>query len=62
MICKRCGKEYEDPYPEIVGEGVNYEIATLEYCADCNALVMTLVHRESSAYYKNPKKEKDDAC
>lgn len=48
--CLRCGKDFDDPVPEITyPEGIR-EIATKEYCAGCNAFVMSIVFRESSAY------------
>ena len=50
--CLRCGRSFENPVPEITNPGGNTEIATDEYCADCNRLVMSLVNRYSSAYWK----------
>jgi len=50
MECKRCHKEFENPVPEVTyPEGI-HEIASKEWCAACNALVMSIVYRESSAY------------
>ncbi len=52
--CRRCGREFDNPVPEITRPDGNPEIATSEWCADCNALIMTVVHRESTAYKKTP--------
>jgi len=49
-VCLRCGREYETPFPEIVRPGGWEEIATKEWCADCNKLVMSVIFREISAY------------
>lgn len=48
--CLRCGNWYENPVPPVTDPKGNLEIATVEWCADCNALCMSLVHRGSSAY------------
>ncbi len=50
MICKRCGKEFEDSVPPVTRPDGNHEIACWEWCADCNAHVMSIIFRESSAY------------
>ena len=50
MICIRCGKDYEYTVPEATHPGDNTEIASAEYCAGCNAFIMNIVFRESSAY------------
>lgn len=48
--CRRCGREFSNPVPEVTyPEGI-HEIACDEWCADCNALAMSIVFRESSAY------------
>ena len=52
--CKRCGREFDNPVPEVTyPEGI-HDIATKEWCADCNALTLTVLFRESSAYRKLP--------
>ena len=50
MKCLRCGKDFETPYPEIVYPELDREIACVEWCPECNALVVNVVHRGSSAY------------
>ena len=50
--CKRCGAEFSDPVPEVSVPEDNTEIACSEWCAGCNAFVMSIVFRESSAYRK----------
>lgn len=49
-VCLRCGRKYETPFPEVVIPDGRMEIASEEWCADCNRLAMTLVFREISAY------------
>lgn len=50
--CLRCGREFEDPRPAVTNEdGINTEIATDEWCPDCNRIVMMVVFRQSSAYF-----------
>lgn len=51
-LCRRCGKEYENPVPKVVNPTGNKEFATSEWCATCNKRAMTVVFRESSAYWK----------
>lgn len=48
--CRRCSKEFDNPYPAPVRPG-NIEIISLEMCADCNARVAGAVIRHSSAYF-----------
>ena len=50
MICKRCGRLYTCPDPPIVSDGEVTEIATTDWCADCNAYVMTVLYRGRSAF------------
>ncbi len=52
MKCLRCGKEYDDPVPEIIQPDGVTEIATREWCAGCNAFAMSIVYRGRSAYSK----------
>ena len=54
IICQRCGKEYMDPVPKAVHPDGNPEIATKDWCPDCNSFTMCLVFRGSTAY-KIPK-------
>ena len=49
-VCKRCGKPYTNPMPEITYPDGVCEIATTEYCAGCNAFLMNVLFRWSSAY------------
>lgn len=48
--CRRCGAEYDSPVPEVTYPEGNHEIATTEWCDNCNALIMSVIFRESSAY------------
>lgn len=52
MNCLRCGKEFENPVPEVtnISQTANSEIATSDWCADCNRLAMNVVFRESTFY------------
>ncbi len=56
-ICRRCFKKFDNPYPKIDFPEKNTEIATTLCCADCNAEVMSYVHRGASAY-TNPRRLK----
>lgn len=48
--CRRCGKEFDNPMPEVTyPEGIN-EIACREWCAECNQFAVTILFRWSSAY------------
>lgn len=50
-VCRRCNREFDSPVPEITNpDNPNYEIACSEWCPACNALAMSVVFRESSAY------------
>jgi len=49
-LCRRCGRPVNNPVPEVTHPEGNYEIATEEWCADCNALTMSVVFRGISAY------------
>ncbi len=55
-ICKRCGREYDNPVPPITNTDPNFnrEIATADWCAGCNAFVASIVHRGRSAYQQYP--------
>jgi DNA-directed RNA polymerase subunit RPC12/RpoP len=57
MRCLRCGKEFDNPYPEIKIKDRNTEIACKEWCAKCNELVMHVLYRGRSAY-QSPKLSK----
>lgn len=50
MRCRRCGRDFTTPIPDIVNPQGNLEIACVEWCAECNALAMSIIFRESSAY------------
>ncbi len=52
MICKRCGREFSNPIPEITEPEGHREVASAEWCADCNSFAMSIVFRNSSAYRK----------
>ncbi len=49
-ICKRCDKKYKSPFPLAQNVGGFLEIATKEWCANCNAFVMHIIYRDRSAY------------
>lgn len=49
-VCKRCGKEFSNPIPEVKNPDGIREVATVECCADCNALIMWVLYRDRSAY------------
>ncbi len=51
-ICVRCGKEYDEPIPKVTDPTGIKEIASEHFCADCNALIMTVIYRNRSAYRK----------
>lgn len=53
--CRRCGKEFDSPVPEVTYPGGIVEIASHEWCAECNAFAMNIVYRWSSAYRVDPK-------
>lgn len=50
--CRRCGREFTNPVPEVTIPTGNKEIACREWCPDCNCLTMSIVYRESTAYRK----------
>ena len=50
MKCLRCGKEYDNSTPEVTDPGGRHEIATNEWCAECNQFTMTVLLRWASAY------------
>ncbi len=48
--CRRCGRKFDNPVPEITfPEGIN-EIACSEWCAECNQFAVSVLFRWSSAY------------
>lgn len=48
--CRRCGREFSNPVPEVTyPEGI-HEIACKEWCAECNTYAMSVTFRWSSAY------------
>ena len=48
--CLRCGNEYDDPVPPVTHPDGIMEIASKLWCGDCNALTMSIIYRNSSAY------------
>lgn len=48
--CRRCGREFDNSVPEVTYPKGIHEIATSEWCAECNVFTMSIVFRESSAY------------
>ena len=50
--CLRCNKEFDNPVPEVtnVSPHAITEIATEDWCSDCNRLTMNLMFREATAY------------
>lgn len=50
MKCLRCDKEFDNPVPEVTVPNGRHEIATSEWCAECNAFTMNVVLRWASAY------------
>lgn len=50
MKCLRCGKEFDNPIPEVTyPEGIN-EIVCREWCAECNKFAVSVLFRWSSAF------------
>lgn len=50
--CRRCGREFDNPVPEVTYPKGSHEVACAEWCADCNAFVMNIVYREFTAYMR----------
>lgn len=48
--CWRCGKEFDNPVPEVTHPEGRMEIICCEWCAGCNQFVATVVLRWASAY------------
>jgi hypothetical protein len=57
--CRRCGVEFTDPRPVVTNDEGIPEIASIEWCADCNQYVMNVVSRHNSAYKVDPGTLKD---
>lgn len=57
--CRRCGTEFTDPRPIVTNDEGIPEIASKEWCADCNKYVMNVVFRHNSAYRASPGTLKD---
>lgn len=53
MKCIRCNREYTNPIPKIRNTKGNpqTEIAAVDYCPNCNRVVMSAVYRNNSAYF-----------
>ena len=50
MKCRRCGREFTESEPPVAKpEGIR-EIATVEWCADCNAFAMYILYKGRLAY------------
>lgn len=50
--CLRCYMSFEESVPDKVNkEGINEEIATTDWCKDCNSIAMSVVYRQASAYF-----------
>lgn len=49
-VCRRCGREFTNPVPEVTNPGGDTEIACVEICADCNCFIMNIVRRSDCAY------------
>ena len=60
MECLRCTKEFEKSVPKVTNPKGVKEIATREYCAECNAFVMSILYRGNSAYDILPSKREGD--
>lgn len=54
--CRRCGREFTNPVPEVTDPGRDPEIACKEWCAECNAYTMNIIRRWSTAYAIDPRK------
>jgi hypothetical protein len=52
--CRRCGVKFTDPCPVVTNDEGIPEIASMEWCADCNQYVMNIVFRYGSAYKASP--------
>jgi len=50
MICLRCGREFDNSVPEVTVPDGRRDIATSEWCAECNAFAMNILLRWASAY------------
>jgi len=49
--CLRCGEEFTDPIPKVTNpEGEITDIATNDWCSNCNAILSSVLFRERSAY------------
>lgn len=52
--CRRCGKEFTNPIPEVTVPEGDPEIACAEWCADCNRYAMNIIRRWATAYKASP--------
>lgn len=52
-VCLRCGAGFDNPTPGVIHPEGRLETATSEWCAACNAFVMSIVFRAISAYRIN---------
>lgn len=58
--CRRCGREFDDPVPPVVSEGLETEIVSGVWCAACNTYATAVLWRGKSAYGPaNPEELRD---
>ncbi len=56
-ICKRCGRKFVNPVPKFRNldaprpELLFTDIATDEWCANCNRVAMSAIYRNNSVYF-----------
>lgn len=50
--CRRCGRDFTDPAPEVTNPGGNKEVVCVGWCPDCNKLATIVLYRERTAYYE----------
>lgn len=55
--CLRCGRQFSNPIPKVRNlnaprcELLHKDIATLEWCANCNRIAVSGIFRNNSAYF-----------
>lgn len=54
MECFRCGREFESSIPKVTEVKGVKEIMCSDWCAACNAYVLSIVYRGRSAYTLKP--------
>ncbi len=51
-ICKRCGRPFENPFPDIRNPGGSHtEIVCFDWCANCNRIAASGIYRDNSIYF-----------